>query len=328
MQDEINSDVEVDAGVEPVETDISDGSTGLLDDGGTSSEPVDVAPEPVADTESQADFSSSNEITESAQAKNFDPMFSDIDDQELNVDDFYKGITEQDIKELPTVARRMLHNFRVAYKNESQRLNTAHESRVSQYKKREQQIESLERDFARRQAEFASIIEDPRITDALKKDESDMPDIMSEDGIQARINRGVAEAVSSVFEPMQEISSQRRQESAYYDFLESHPEMKKPDFRKQVAELVTHRTNAGSPLSTQDAFDIVKARNMIAEERVRKETQRKARADAARRVQRNSVSGSPATFEIPPDVKKQGAASIAAWLQSNPEAAKAYSNNR
>ena len=133
----------------------------------------------------------------------------------------HNQITEQDIKELPTVARRMLHNFRVAYKNESQRLNDAHESRVSQYKKREQQIESLERDFARRQAEFASIIEDPRIKEALKQDESEMPDIMSEDGIQARINRGVAEAVSSVFEPMQEISSKRRQESAYFDFLEA-----------------------------------------------------------------------------------------------------------
>jgi hypothetical protein len=325
VQDEINSDVEVGADSDAVETDMNDGSTGLLDDGGIDQEPVEAAPEP------EADFSSSDEQVEKVppvEAKSFDPMFSDIDDQELNVDDFYKGITEQDIKELPTVARRMLHNFRVAYKNESQRLNDAHQSRVSQYKKRETQIEGLERDFARRQAEFASIIEDPRIKEALRQDESEMPDIMSEDGIQARINRGVAEAVSSVFEPMQEISSKRRQESAYFDFLESNPEMKKPDFRKEVAQLVTNREKQGSPLSTQDAYEIVKARKLVAEDRSRKETRRKARADAARRVQRNSVSGSPSTFEIPPDVKKQGAASIAAWLQSNPEAAKAYSNNR
>tara|TARA_R100001594_G_scaffold135803_1_gene177750 strand:- start:2999 stop:3976 length:978 start_codon:yes stop_codon:yes gene_type:complete len=325
VQDEINSDVEVGADSEAVVADVSDGSTGLLDDGGIDQEPVEAAPEP------EADFSSADEQVEkepAVEAKSFDPMFSDIDDQELNVDDFYKGITEQDIKELPTVARRMLHNFRVAYKNESKRLNDAHESRVSQYKKREQQIESLERDFARRQAEFASIIEDPRIKEALKQDESEMPDIMSEEGIQARINRGVAEAVSSVFEPMQEISSKRRQESAYFDFLEANPEMKKPDFRKEVAQLVTNREKQGNPLSTQDAYEIVKARKLVAEDRSRKETRRKARADAARRVQRNSVSGSPSTFEIPPDVKKQGAASIAAWLQSNPEAAKAYSNNR
>jgi len=325
VQDEINSDVDVGADSEAVVDEVSDGSTGLLDDGGIDQEPVQTAPEP------EADFSSSDEPIPNepaVEAKTFDPMFSDIDDQELNVDDFYKGITEQDIKELPTVARRMLHNFRVAYKNESKRLNDAHESRVAQYKKRETQIESLERDFARRQAEFASIIEDPRIKEALKQDESEMPDIMSEEGIQARINRGVAEAVSSVFEPMQEISSKRRQESAYFDFLEANPEMKKPEFRKEVAQLVTNREKQGNPLSTQDAYEIIKARRLVAQDRTRKETQRKARADAARRVQRNSVSGSPSAFEIPPDVKKQGAASIAAWLQSNPEAAKAYSNNR
>jgi hypothetical protein len=60
----------------------------------------------------------------------------------------------------------------------------------------------------------------------------------------------------------------------------------------------------------------------------RTEKERRARAEAARRVQRSSMSGSPDAAEIPPDVKKQGAASIAAWLQSNPEAAKAFSNNR
>ena len=161
MQDEINSDVDVGADSEAVVDEVSDGSTGLLDDGGIDQEPLETAPEP------EADFSSSDEQIPNepaVEAKTFDPMFSDIDDQELNVDDFYKGITEQDIKELPTVARRMLHNFRVAYKNESKRLNDAHESRVAQYKKRETQIESLERDFARRQAEFASIIEDPRIS--------------------------------------------------------------------------------------------------------------------------------------------------------------------
>lgn len=326
MQDEINSDVEVGTDNEIVETDVNDGSTGLLGEADLSEEPVELTPE--HSPEPDADFSSSREPTASVQEKKFDPLFSDIDDEELNVDDFYKGITEQDIKELPTVARRMLHNFRVAYKNESTRLDAAHQDRVSQYKKREGQIESLERDFARRQAEFSSIIEDPRIKDALRQDESEMPDIMSEDGIQARINRGVAEAVSSVFEPMQEISSKRRQESAYYDFLESNPEMKKPAFRKKVADFVSHRKSTGAPVSTQDAYEIIQSRDIIFKEKGLKEQRRRARAEASRHVQRNSVSGSPSSFEIPPDVKKQGAASIAAWLQSNPEAAKAYSNNR
>ena len=324
MQEQITSDVE---------PDVSAGTTGLLDDQESSLESdqsVSVDSEPVEDDSVQ--FSSSDEPEVEASRlvdeKSFDPLFSSIDDEELKTDDFYSNINEQDIKELPTVARRMLHNFRLAYKQKQAELDASHARRVEKYSQREQQINSLERDFARRQAEFASIIDDPRIQESLKLEESELPEIMSEEGIQARINRGVAEAVRNVFQPMQEVSSQRRQESAYLDFLESHPEMKDPSFKREVAKMVGDRKSVGAPISTQDAYEIVRARKVVNEQRKRAETERRARADAARRVQRSSVSGSPDSAEIPPDVKKQGAASIAAWLQSNPEAAKAYSNNR
>ena len=324
MQEQITSDVE---------PDVSAGTTGLLDDQESSLESdqsVSVDSEPVEDDSVQ--FSSSDEPEVEASRlvdeKSFDPLFSSIDDEELKTDDFYSNINEQDIKELPTVARRMLHNFRLAYKQKQNELDASHAKRVEKYSQREQQINSLERDFARRQAEFASIIDDPRIQESLKLEESELPEIMSEEGIQARINRGVAEAVRGVFQPMQEVSSQRRQESAYLDFLESHPEMKDPSFKREVAKMVGDRKNVGAPISTQDAYEIVRARKVVNEQRKRAETERRARADAARRVQRSSVSGSPDSAEIPPDVKKQGAASIAAWLQSNPEAAKAFSNNR
>ena len=307
----------------PVNDDVPAGSTGLLDE--IDSEQSVSAPENFDSNENE-EFSSEPEpvVTE----RSFDPLFSDIDDKELSTDAFYENINEQDIKDLPTVARRMLHNFRVAYKNHKTDLDASHQKRVEQYQKREQQIQSLERDFARRQAEFASVIDDPRIKEALKTPEGELPDIMSEEGIQAHINRGIAEAVSNVFSPMQQVSEEQRQKSRYLDFLEAHPEMKDDGFKTQVAELVASRQNTDAPLSTQDAYDLVVARNMIAEERKRKETQRIARAQAARQVQRSSVSGSPGVAEIPPAVKKQGAASIAAWLQSNPEAAKAFLNNR
>ena len=319
MSDEMNENIENDL---PVNEDVSAGSTGLLDEPEPNA--VDVAPQ---ETTSEAvNFSSSDSTSKSE--KSFDPLFSDIDDQELSTDAFYENISEQDIKELPTVARRMLHNFRVAYKNHKGQLDTSHQTRVEQYQKREQQIQSLERDFARRQAEFASVIDDPRIKEALKTPEGELPDLMSEEGIQAHINRGIAEAVSSVFSPMQQVSEEQRQRSRYLDFLEAHPEMKDDGFKSQVAEVVASRRDTDAPLSTQDAYEIVRARNIMAEQRKKAETQRRARAEAARRVQRSSVSGAPGAAEIPPDVKKQGAASIAAWLQSNPEAAKAFSNNR
>ena len=59
----------------------------------------------------------------------------------------------------------------------------------------------------------------------------------------------------------------------------------------------------------------------------RAQSERRARAESARQVKRSAVSGSPGVEEIPNDVKKQGAASIASWLQQNPEAAKRISKS-
>ena len=290
--------------------------TGLLDAPGDESGAPDYG-EASNDVE-PADFSSEPAV----EVSSFDPLYADLEGDDLQVDGFYEGITEDDIKDLPTVARRMLHNFRTSYKLQSEKLDSDHKSRLDDIDQRKHSIQGLERDFARRQAEFASIIDDPRIKSALAVEESEMPDIMSEAGIQARINRGVAEAVSGVFTPMQEVSAQQRQKSAYLDFLDGHPEMKDTGFKKDVAGLVGERRQAQAPISTQDAYEIIRARRINVENRKRSDAERRARSDAARRVQRSSVSGSPGVAEIPPEVKKQGAAGIAAWLQSNPEAAK------
>ena len=53
----------------------------------------------------------------------FNPLTATLGDiGELKTDAFYDNISEDDIKELPTVARRMLHNFRIAYEIEKQKL--------------------------------------------------------------------------------------------------------------------------------------------------------------------------------------------------------------
>ena len=84
--------------------------------------PVDAAPAEVAAPE--PDVSESVEAAPVARdepARSFDPLFATIDDDDLQLDGFYDKITEQDIKDLPPVARRMLHNFRVAYKLEQKK---------------------------------------------------------------------------------------------------------------------------------------------------------------------------------------------------------------
>jgi len=290
--------------------------------------PVDAAPAEVAAPE--PDVSESVEAAPVARdepARSFDPLFATIDDDDLQLDGFYDKITEQDIKDLPPVARRMLHNFRVAYKLEQKKFQQGTGAVERKFKSRENSLHEMERDFARRQSEFASVIDDPRVKEAMNTTDSELPDIMTEAGIEARIQRGIAQGLTSAFEPMREAASERKQESAYLDFLEGHPEMRDSGFKKTVANLVRERKSTTSPLSTQDAYEIVRARNVMEQQQKRAQSERRARAESARQVKRSAVSGSPGVEEIPNDVKKQGAASIASWLQQNPEAAKRISKS-
>ena len=301
-------------------------STGLLesDDSNVETEAVeaaapDVEQAPAVEAEPKAEV---EKPEPGVDERRFDPLFAEFDDEEMKTDDFYEKITADDIKELPTVARRMLHNFRMAYRLEKQKLESQHAKHNDKYTERESAIENLERDFARRQAEFAAVIDDPRVKEALSVSDAELPDIMSEEGIQARINKGIAEGLNQVFNPMREASAERQQESTYLEFLSAHPEMKEKAFKTEVASLVSERKGTNAPLSTQDAYEIIRARRLVAQHQKRASQERKARSESARQIKRSSVRGSPGVEDIPPEIKKQGAASIVSWLQSNPEAAK------
>ena len=190
---------------------------------------------------------------------------------------------------------------------------------------RELKLQKMERDFSRRQAEFGALADDPKVREMLSAPEGELPDILSEEGISARIQQGIAEGMRRVLTPMQEASARHNKEATYLEFMESHPELAEPGFKKEVAGLVKGRRASSAPISTQDAYQIVKARRVLAEQNARSTAERRARAESARRVSKQSMSSAPGVEDIPQDVKKRGAYAIAHWLQSNPEAAKRIS---
>jgi hypothetical protein len=81
------------------------------------------------------------------------------------------------------------------------------------------------------------------------------------------------------------------------------------------------------PLSTQDAYQIVKARRVMAQQQARAAQEQRARQQSARRIGRAVHGGNPSNGEIPPEIKKQGAHAIVQWLQANPEAHKKISQS-
>ncbi len=305
-------DVNVEAGGMP-------GAGSVAQDAASLADLVDVSPqvsnEPVAQPEA--------EYPNEAAA----PVFSALDAElgqieELKHDGFYKDIDERHIKDLPSTARRILHNFRVDKKLKEQQHTKAMQEMQATVESRESRLATMEREFSRRQAEFAAVAEDPKIKEILSKTEDQLPDIFTEEGIDARIQRGIATGIRNILEPMQASAQGKAQETAYLDFIEKHPEMKKSDFKTEVARMVRTRKEVGDPIKTQDAYQLVKARRILYQKQARAQREQSARANAARKVGTATVGGRPGADGIPKDVMKRGANAIAQWLQTNPEAAK------
>ena len=121
---------------------------------------------------------------------------------------------------------------------------------------------------------------------------------------------------------MNQAAVMNQRESALIDFVSEHPEMRDSSFKKEVVNLVKTRWDTEQRVSTQDAYQLVKARRVLAKEQARAHQETAARAKSARRVARKTSSGSPASDNIPREVRRRGAGAIVNWLRDNPEAAK------
>ena len=254
-----------------------------------------------------------------------DNALSDI--EELEHDGFYDKIDESHLKDLPPTARRILHNFRVDRKQQGEKHQAEITNLMTKIEERERQLSTSERDFAKRQSEFASLIDDPDIQKLLSEPKGELPDIFTEQGVEARIQRGIAKGMQAILEPMKAAADVKARETSYLEFVDKHPEMRDATFKKEVAGLVRTRVSSGAPVTTEDAYQLVKARRVMAQQQARAAQQQRARQQSARRIGRAVSGGNPSSHEIPPDVKKQGAYAISQWLAANPEAARKISQS-
>jgi len=307
--DELNDTQAVEVGEQPYTGDLSE----LVSDDSAS---VDAAPSGETFEEVAPEPSSFNAL---------DAELGEI--EELQHDGFYDKIDESHIKDLPPTARRILHNFRVDRKLAQEKHVTELESLQSKIEARESNLSNMEREFAKRQSEFANLVEDPDVQKLLTEPDGELPDIFTEEGVEARIQRGIAKGMSAILEPMKNAADVKARESNYLDFVSQHPEMKDASFKKDVAGLVRSRANEGIPLSTQDAYQIVKARRVMAQQQARSAQEQRARQQSARRIGRAVSGGNPSSGEVPPEVQKKGAYAISQWLAANPEAARKLSQS-
>ena len=311
--DDLNNTESVEVEGQPYQGDLGD----LVSD-----ESVDTAPASSGEHFEEAPVSSESYEGEHSSFNALDSSLGEI--EELQHDGFYEKINESHINDLPPTARRILHNLRIDRKLQQEKHDTTIQDLKTKIEQRESNLAGMEREFSKRQSEFANLIEDPEVQKLLSEPDGELPDVFTEEGVEARIQRGIAKGMSAILEPMKNAADVKARENSYLEFVESHPELKDPSFKRDVAGLVRSRAEDGIPLSTEDAYQITKARRVMAQQQARASQEQRARQQSARRIGRAVSGGNPSNGKIPPDVMKQGAFAIANWLKANPEAARQY----
>ena len=255
----------------------------------------------------------------------FDLLNSDLpEDETFELDGFYKGIKPEHIEKLDPLSKRVIHNLRRDYHNKRQRDAAQARAQDVVHHEKEQVLKDRERALLAQQKAFADLLNDDKLRQVLAQPEADLPDVMSPEGIEARIERATAQKLSELIQPVQEATQVADRRNALQDFMDVNPEMQREGFRNEVATLIRNRKQMGFAISTPDAYEIVKSRQAQAATDKQRARDRQVRAAAARQIGKGASNAS--TPSGPP--KGARAQEIYDWLKAHPEEAKRYRSGR
>jgi hypothetical protein len=310
----------------PVDETSIGGDTQVIE--GTQSAP------PAAEQESPAQEAAPSESAESSQDDGREQFFSLLsselgelaDDEEFKLDDFYKNLKPNHIKDLPTFGKQVIHNMRRELKLQQKKSSETVEAERKRLEAARADVEKRERDLAKQRADFTSVLNNPEVKKLFEVDKNaKAPDPFSPEGMKESIRRELAESLSKIFTPLQKESEKQQRAVAYADFVQTHPELKDPKFKAEVAGLMRERAaqvKAGAKvalLSSEDAYQIAKLRRLEAEQKRLTEIDKKARQASARQVEKVTVGGDSSGAEIPAEARKSSA-KLAEYFRANPEA--------
>tara|TARA_R100000315_G_scaffold52525_1_gene26239 strand:- start:1115 stop:2110 length:996 start_codon:yes stop_codon:yes gene_type:complete len=300
-------------------------------------EPVEaqpVAEEPVAEAATPAPLTKYERIMRS---------LGDIP-EEAN-ETLLESIDEKTIEKLPASAKGVLRHL-IAQQNAQHR--KMQEEREQAFKERQSKIEEFEqrvqtdaKNLIRNRAELNKMLLDPKFQKLMQQanlPEEEMADAFTPEGIQQRIEKGVAQAMKQFQEPITAAAHRSQQMAQYQEFLETHPKMSDASFKREVRTLMEQRQAAGQPIPLEDAYNNVDRSRMLQEHEKRLAAERQARARSAQKVSRSTVSSSGESQEPVPNWVTErgykghrGQTARIHYLRDNPkalEALRAQQKNR
>ena len=220
------------------------------------------------------------------------------------------SIDERSIEQLPDsikgLFKHMVAQQRMSYSKREGVLG----KRADELNRRAGQIETDARKLISNRAQLNQVLMNPRFQEMLKaadKPVEEMPDAFTPEGIQARIEKGIAEGMKRFQQPITDAAYKAQQQARYSDFVAEHPQMKDASFKRDVRGLMEQRSKAGSPVALEDAYEKIDRQRLLRAEADRTEKERHARSQSARKISRATMSSSPDTGDpVPKWVTERG----------------------
>ena len=243
------------------------------------------------------------------------------------------SIDERSIEKLPDSMKGLMKHLIAQQRVEARKAEEAYAERQSALEKRRDEIEGQNKVLIRNRAQLNQVLLDPKFQEYLKMADTpdeDLPDPMSDEGIEARIKKGVAQAMRQFQEPIQQSARRAQQLSAYQDFVDANPKMQDAQFKSDVRQLMEQRKEAGNAVSLPDAYALVERNRLVAAQEKQTAKERLRRRESAQQVQRATVSSTQENNDpVPKWVTEKGYKGIRGntarilYLRDNPKALQA-----
>lgn len=277
--------------------------------------------EPVVETEAETP-------TEPSRLESLLDALGDIPDQPSEA--LLENLDERSIRNLPAGVKGLFKHLVAAERQRVKQLEEKINTRNSELDKKFEELKEQNRIVIRNRAQLNEVLLDPKFQEFLKQAdvaEEDMADPFSQEGIEQRIKKGVAEAMKEFQKPISESANRARQMARYQDFVAENPLMQDKVFKTEVRDLMHQRREGGTPIALEDAYALVERKRMIADAEKKSAKDRMKRSESARQVSRSTVSSKNDTGDpVPKWVTEKGYKGVRGhsariqYLRDNPAA--------
>lgn len=281
--------------------------------------------------------SSSQETTQTSDNdKRLESLYNMLggDDEDLDVSTLDK-VDDATINKLTPQGRALMRRQRALARAREDKLRQELEQERNQRQAAADKIAAEREELQKAKANYAKMFGSKDLREQIKRGmevDPDKIDYTSADGIQALIDRKVAEQFQQFAEPAFKQAAQIERENRLASIEQQFPQMADPNFRRQVENKLRERKKAGEDIrgKMRETVLMVDYENRKAERQQELEARRKrARASAQHTSKNTATATKQLTGEIPKEVVRKGGAAIARWLRNNPkEAAVVMANAR